>query len=192
MPPKGKDANYVPTLAAYHLSPDGAKELWTVGGVERKAKYGSVLNPIHYNTVPVVAQGKYVVTPNLMSVDLATGKVVSRVEGDTPVDDPDALHLPSFLAVPKNGGHMISLGSLVLVRIDGTHGRINCGWYQINEDGRIKLLNEVDTEGKAVAWYPPGAGTTSYHNPLYYPMVDGRIFMRQEDGVYCYDARKVQ
>jgi len=188
-PPSGKEAIYIPTLAAYRLSPTGAKEIWTIGGVERRAAYGSVLNPIHYNSAPTVVRGKYVFTPNLKTIDLKTGRVVGEVKGDTPVEDPGALYVASRLPVPKNGGHLMSLGSLVLVRIDGTHGRIRSGWYHIADDGSIKLLNQVDPERGVIDWHPPGAGTTSYHNPLYYPSVDGRIFIRQEDGIYCYDVR---
>lgn len=180
---------YHPVLAAYRLTPSEAVPLWTLGGQKRSTKYGSVLNPIHYNTAPVVVRGRYVFTPNLKTVDLQTGKVVGEVQGDTPVEDPNALHVPSRLCVPKNGGHMMSLGSVVLVRVDGTHGRIRCGWYSIGEDGSVRLLNPTDQEGQAIEWEPPGAGTTSYHNPLYYPMVAGRVFIRQEDGIYCYDFR---
>ncbi len=188
-PRSGKDPTYVPTLAAYKLSPTGANEIWTVGGVERKAAYGSVLNPIHYNSAPPVVRSKYVFTPNLKTVDLKTGKVVGEIKGDTPVEDPKALFVGSRYPVPRNGGHMMSLGSLVLVRIDGTHGRIRSGWYHIGDDGSIKLLNQIDPQRGVIDWHPPGAETTSYHNPLYYPVIDGRIFIRQEDGVYCYDLR---
>jgi len=188
-PPSGRDATYVPTLAAYKLSPAGAKEMWTVGGVERKAAYGSVLNPIHYNSAPPVVRGKYVFTPNLNTIDLGTGRTVGEVEGDTPVDDPNATFVGSRFAVPRNGGHMMSLGSLVLVRVDGTHGRIRSGWYHIGDDGSISLLNKVDPDRGVIDWHPPGPETTSYHNPLYYAIVDGRLFMRQENGVYCYDLR---
>jgi len=188
-PHSGKEAIYIPTLAAYRLSPTGAEEIWTVGGVERRAAYGSVLDPIHYNSAPTVVRGKYVFTPNLKTINLKTGKIVGEVKGDTPVEDAGALHVASRFPVPQNGGHLMSLGSLVLVRIDGTHGRIRSGWYKIADDGSIKLLNKTDEEGQVLDWHPPGAETTSYHNPLYYPAVDGRIFIRQEDGIYCYDLR---
>lgn len=40
--------------------------------------------------------------------------------------------------------------------------------------------------------YPVGGGTTSYHHPLTYPLLDGRMYVRQRDGVYCWDLRKDQ
>ena len=40
-------------------------------------------------------------------------------------------------------------------------------------------------------WAPPiGGGTTSYHHPLTYPLIDGRMYVRQRDGGYCWDMRK--
>lgn len=105
-PPTGKKAIYIPTLAAYQLSPTGAEEIWTVGGVERRAAYGSVLNPIHYNSAPTVGLGKYVFTPDLTAIDLKTGRGVGEVKGDTPVEDPGALYIASRLPVPRNGGYL--------------------------------------------------------------------------------------
>jgi hypothetical protein len=40
-------------------------------------------------------------------------------------------------------------------------------------------------------WVQPHPQTTSYHNKyMTWPMVEGRIFMRGFDGVYCYDLRQ--
>jgi hypothetical protein len=69
------------------------------------------------------------------------------------------------------------------VRTDGTHGGIRCGFYKVAADGGVRVLNTEE-------WRPRlGGSTTSYHHPIYYPMVDGRMFLRQQDGVYCWDAR---
>lgn len=40
-------------------------------------------------------------------------------------------------------------------------------------------------------WLPPHSWTTAYANqPINYPLVDGRLFVRGLDAVYCYDLRK--
>lgn len=62
---------------------------------------------------------------------------------------------------------------------------MECGFYKVGEDGSVRSLLGED------ARVPPiGGTTTSYHHPIFYPMVDGRIFFRQENGVYCWDIRK--
>lgn len=73
-----------------------------------------------------------------------------------------------------------------MVRRDGTHGHIACGFYKVAPDGDVRSLTES-------GWSPPvGGHTTSYHHPLFYAMVDGRMFLRQYDGIYCWDLRKTR
>ncbi|HEX8915096.1 MAG TPA: PQQ-binding-like beta-propeller repeat protein, partial [Humisphaera sp.] len=39
-------------------------------------------------------------------------------------------------------------------------------------------------------WLPTNVETTAYNSqPLVYPVVDGRLFLRGGDGIYCYDLR---
>jgi uncharacterized membrane protein len=39
-------------------------------------------------------------------------------------------------------------------------------------------------------WRPPHTWTTAYANqPIVYPLVDGRLFVRGLDAIYCYDLR---
>ena len=114
------------------------------------------------------AGGKFVFTPDLRVIDLATGKVLGQGKG------------PRI----NNGGYMQAIEDLVLVREDGSHGSISCGFYKIGADGSVVAFTDKP-------WYPPiGGGTTSYHHPLFYPLVDGRIFLRQQDGIYCWDVRQ--
>lgn len=40
-------------------------------------------------------------------------------------------------------------------------------------------------------WLPTNTSTTAYNSqPVVYPIVDGRLFVRGGDGLYCYDLRK--
>ncbi len=120
------------------------------------------------HTKPVV-HGKYLFTGGLEVVDLASGKVLSEAEG----------------VQPGNGGYMQAIEDLVFVRRDGTHGVIEFAGYRVSEGGKVTKM-----DGGAM-WTPGvGGGTTSYHHPLTYPLIDGRIYIRQKDGVYCWDLRK--
>lgn len=52
--------------------------------------------------------------------------------------------------------------------------------------GRAKELKELGPP-----WLPTNVDTTAYNSqPIIYPVVDGRLFARGGDGVYCYDLRQ--
>jgi outer membrane protein assembly factor BamB len=164
-----------PAVAAYRLTPARAELLWQLGPdadtarVEALRGKNAHLGPVHPECVPVVVRGKYVFTADLRVVDLATGKVLATATG----------------LAPMNGGYMQAVEDLVLVRRDGTHGNMECGFYKVAADGGVRALTG---EG---AWIPPvGGTTTSYHHPIFYPMADGRMFFRQENGIYCWDIRR--
>jgi outer membrane protein assembly factor BamB len=167
-----KDAEMKPALAAYQLTPNQPPQpLWLVTDSETgKAEKNDSnhMGCIHGESVPVVVRGKFVFTPDLRVLDLATGKVLGQAKGPR----------------PSNGGYMQVIEDLVLVREDGTHGGISCGFYKIGADGSVVAFSDKP-------WHPPfGGGTTSYHHPIFYPLVDGRIFLRQQDGIYCWDVRQ--
>jgi len=178
-----KNAEMKPALAAYQLTPNQPPQpLWQVTdqetgndgkaektekGEDAEKKDSNHMGCIHGESVPVVVRGKFVFTPDLRVIDLATGKVLGQSKGPR----------------PANGGYMQVIEDLVLVRTDGTHGGIRCGFYKISAAGSVVALT-------AEEWNPPfGGGTTSYHHPIFYPLVDGRIFLRQQDGIYCWDVR---
>lgn len=143
-------------LSVYTLTPAKAEPLWEVEG------------GCHGGSVPTVVLNKFVFSADLRVIDLVSGNVLGQSKGP----------------IPQNGGFMEAIEDLVLVRVDGTHGGISCGFYKVSPDGGVKSLTG---EGE---WSPPvGGGTTSYHHPIYYPMVDGRMFLRQYDGIYCWDLR---
>ncbi len=153
-------ANLSQRARAWRLSPTGAEELWSVD-----------IPPHNGEHVPVVLHGKLAVLGGpggLVLVDLQKGNVVARHEG----------------VGPSNGGYMQGMGDLLLVRRDGTHGHPDFQFYRVDEGANILDLTPE-------AWAPPlGGGTSSYHHPLYYPMADGRMFIRMADGLYAFDLRK--
>lgn len=114
-----------PEIAAYRLKSGGPEFVWAVGAdpdVERvknlrgkSARYG----PVHPECVPVVVRGRFVFTADLRLVELATGRVVATTRG----------------VVPSNGGYLQAVEDLVIVRRDGTHGNLECGFYRVSERG---------------------------------------------------------
>ncbi|MBA4067488.1 MAG: hypothetical protein C0501_28020 [Isosphaera sp.] len=70
----------------------------------------------------------------------------------------------------------------VLVVPEGQHGRQRFALYDA-DPARFRPLG--------AAWSPPHNQTTAYgRQPLGAPLVDGRLFVRGLDGLYCYDLRK--
>jgi RNA polymerase sigma factor (sigma-70 family) len=124
----------------------------------------------HPLCVPVVASGAYACVTSatqLRTVELATGKVAGIL---------------SNCAVPGDGGHMQAVDDLVLVRPDGSHGGLSVAAYRVGADGTLTDLG---------SWTPPvGGQTTGYGHPFMFPLVDGRMVLRQYDGIYCWDLRK--
>jgi outer membrane protein assembly factor BamB len=153
-----EEAKVAAFCVAWKLGPAGPKEVWRVPVV--------LATPEH---VPVLVAGKFVFTGDLQVIDLGSGKVTGKAEGMR----------------PENGGYLMAAEDTVLVRRDGTHGKIEMAAYRVDAGGRPTPL-----DGGA-AWVPAvGGSTTSYHHPVMYPLVDGRLFVRQYDGVYCYDLRR--
>jgi hypothetical protein len=149
---------------AYKLSTTSAKKLWEVPDLNG---FG------YYPPMPVA--GKYVFFANSRDdsekkthvvVDLMTGKRISTVNG----------------LAPSNGGYLLGMENLVLVRPDGTHGETHFASYKVDAAGHAKILHPD-------GWAPSFSNSTSYHMPVMYPVAEGRIFLRLGDGIYCYDLR---
>jgi hypothetical protein len=149
---------------AYKLSAKSAEKLWEVPNIDAGEYYP-----------PMPIAGKYVFLANSSDsganthvvVDLMTGKQTSTVTG----------------IAPGNGGYLLSMENIVLVRQDGTHGENVFGSYKVDVAGQAKTPDPT-------AWAPPFYNSTSYHMPVMYPVAEGRIFLRLGDGIYCYDLRK--
>lgn len=71
------------------------------------------------------------------------------------------------------------VGDRLLFLPEGQHGTARLVFL----DGQLKELGPP--------WLPPNVETTAYNSqPIIYPLVDGRLFIRGGDGIYCYDLRK--
>lgn len=151
-------------VCGYRLHDDKAERLWAV---DFDLVRDSLPLIMHDRYVVAIGSG-YSQSEDLHKViDAATGKVISHTTG----------------LGPQNGGYNQAMADLTLVRRDGTHGRIEFIVYQVDQQGQIKQLPPEQ-------WSPPGPHTTSYHHPTMYPLLDGRMYVRQADGIYCYDLRK--
>jgi hypothetical protein len=147
-------------LMNWRLGREGARPLWRVA-----------IPTVNGEHVPVVMHGRWAVVGGggrIQVRDLGTGALVAEKEGPA----------------PKNGGYLQAMGDLLLVRVDGTHGNGSFHFYGVAADGAITQLTA------AAAFTPLGGGTSSRHHPIYYPLGDGRMFLRMADGIYCYDVRQ--
>jgi hypothetical protein len=98
-------------------------------------------------------------------LDLKTGKVVATAVGPAPI----------------NEGHVFTAENPVFTAPDGSHGNSSLAVYGAIPE-TFKLLG---------SWTPPHPHTNSYHMKcMTFPIVEGRLFMRGFDGIYCYDLRK--
>ena len=95
----------------------------------------------------------------------------------------------------------VATGKRLMEREFGTHGPGSNAWLGVVGDrllllpegqhgtARLQFLNR-DLQELAPPWLPPNVDTTAYNSqPILYPVVDGRLFVRGGDGVYCYDLR---
>lgn len=122
--------------------------------------------PVDENVPVTVAGGRaYLLGRQLIRVlDVATGKQLAerKFEQHGPGSNP-------WLGV---------VGDRLLLSPEGQHGTARLVFL----DKELKELGPL--------WLPPNVDTTAYNSqPIVYPVVDGRLFVRGGDGLYCYDLR---
>jgi hypothetical protein len=102
--------------------------------------------------------------------DECTGKLLFRQRGGPGQDQ-----------LPVPGQHYLIEDRLLQVP-DASHGtRITL---------RLWTTDPNELRPLSAGWSPPHPGTTAYNVFMEFPYVDGRIFMRAQDGtVRCYDLR---
>ncbi len=127
-------------------------------------------DPIEIDEVPCIATSGDVLFATgrhfVRCLDMKTGKQIGGL--------PEA-------ATGSNPYIMIA-GDKVIVSPEGQHGSQSFLYYQRANDNWTLLGQQ---------WRPPHPTTTAYNTqPLVHPVVDGRLFVRGGNGIYCYDLRK--
>ena len=114
-------------------------------------------------------------------LDLETGKALGEI---TEQEFPHPAGSTHYQA-PGSNPLLIVAGDKLVLSPEGQHGKH--GFVLFDADPK-KLTLLGDKERK---WAPPHATTTAYgRQPIVNPIVDGRMFFRGGNGIYCYDLRK--
>jgi len=123
---------------------------------------------LNHLRTPVLAEGYLYFSCDrgpVLCVEAATGKVVAEAE----------------VPVPRLPGACSWAEGLLFVETDGSHMSMNL--HMIKADpSDLRQLGET--------WLNPHPPTTSYVPAMCHAHVDGRLYVRGADGVYCYDLRR--
>lgn len=158
------------TLHCLKIRPDGVEPLWSAPGPD----------PV-IDTVGLTVLGDHVYMTGareLFCFERATGNVVARVK--------------------EAGGArtqlLFSAAGRLFIQPEGRHGRQSFLMVAADPaDLRVLPASAAGEAGHRLPglWVPPHPHTTAYANqPIAYPLVDGRLFVRGRDGIYCYDLRR--
>jgi len=146
----------------WKLSDAGAKKLWQDDFL-----------PFDENlTVTLAKDRAYVVGENeIRCLDLNSGKLLGKQIFDakkSPIGSNQWLGL---------------IGNRLLLAPEGQHGSLTL--QLLDAAPSLKLVSD--------RWSPPNNSTTAYAvHSMAFPVVDGRLFVRGMDGIYCYDLRKTK
>jgi len=147
------------TVGCFRVSADGFEKAWTLP-----------LTHGIWKDHPLAAADGFVYVrltgPELLCIDIASGKIVARTNYDT----------GAGATMTLAEGHLI-------VDRDGSHAGTEFSFFVVDPPaGRLEALTR---DFSLPHWHG-----TSYHPPHSFPYVDGRLFVRGGDGIYCYDIRK--
>jgi outer membrane protein assembly factor BamB len=107
--------------------------------------------------------------PPVYAVEAATGKERGHVDEGTP-----------FHSGLCDRSYSLAADGRYFYELDGTHG----GTHLVMVDAKTVKPMQADW------WIPPHRQTGGYDIPAAWPYVEGRLFIRGWEGIYCYDLRK--
>ncbi len=160
--PDGQWASQPQGTFGYLLEKDGPRKLWMITDEEK------------YYAVPMHATAA------------RNGVVYLRYTSATNCQTPQKV-----IAVELATGTIISQAKFTGVWIGMT--QVANGWVLVHEDGchcgsDFAVYTERDL--KKIGMFKPTHNTTSsYDSPMAYPFVDGRLILRGDNRIYCYDLR---
>ncbi len=160
-------------LHAYKLSETGLKEAWTT----------KPLAPV-IDTVGLAVGGRHLfaaAASETYCLDVTNGEILSSVKGVGGARTQTAFVADGRLFLQPEGRH--GKQSFFILSADPRDFRV-LGNAQVGQGAGHPV-------GSEHRWLPPHSWTTAYANqPINYPVVDGRLFVRGLDAIYCYDLRK--
>jgi len=128
-------------------------------------------------------------------VAIANGHVSARVKNDVGESKPGAARgvcielatgrLKGEFTAPFGGADCSTIvaDGRVLADADGSHNGTQL--YLANADPQ-----KIESLGAGEAWQPPHVTTTAYHSAMTHTYVAGRLFIRGQNHVCCYDVRE--
>ena len=163
----------IAVVHAYRVSAKGLEKAWSTPGLAPTI-----------DTVGLAVHGEYVyvsAAATTFCLKLATGEVAAKVDNVGGARTQTAFVADGRLFIQPEGRH----GKQAFFMLDA-------------EPKNFRVLGrELTTKGAGHSvggqwqWLPPHSWTTAYANqPINYPLVDGRLFVRGLDAIYCYDLRK--
>jgi outer membrane protein assembly factor BamB len=148
-------------LAAYRLSLTGAKRLWMIPTETRT-----------YNAykAPAAAAGGHAFVRlskanRVYAADLTNGKIVQDMATSV-----------------GSSGYVFWMDHRLAVQPDASHSRTDFWWFDVSKPSAMKRNESL--------WRARHRTTSSYYPVLMsHALADGRIFIRGQRGIVCYDLR---
>jgi outer membrane protein assembly factor BamB len=159
-------------IHAYRIAAEGLKPAWTT----------QPLAPI-IDTIGLAIEGELIFVSaarEAFCLQLATGETVARIDNVGGARTQTAFAAGGRWFIQPEGRH--GSQSFIMLSADPTSFH---AFKATQAEGAIN--HQVGSEFQ---WRPPHTWTTAYANqPIVYPLVDGRLFVRGLDAIYCYDLR---
>lgn len=159
-------------LHAHRITAEGLQAAWTT----------KPLAPI-IDTIGMAIDGEHIYVSaarEAICLKLTTGETVARVENVSGARTQTAFLAGGRLFIQPEGRH----GSQSFLMLSANPQAFSA--YTSSQSGG-SIKHQV---GGEYQWRPPHTWTTAYANqPINYPLVDGRLFVRGLDAIYCYDLR---
>ena len=150
-------------LGCYRITPDGAERLWLLTDWP--------YDPYHHMATmhgghAWLRTGRSKGEERLLCIELAGGKVVQNIDGQC----------------SGASGYTWWMDGRVFVQRDASHSATPLRLYDASP-GNLRILGET--------WPTLHRTTTSYYPILItHAFADGRVFIRGQRGIFCYDLRK--
>jgi|GEM_PF-822578 len=158
-----RDAAKAARIAAYEISLTGAKQLWLAADFNppKSSQLSALAGDVLVVKTSAEAKGR---SGELRAIDMATGNELAK---------------QPFNFVSSNGAYFAE--GRAFINGDANHACSPLGMFDPKTLRPFGDLNQYNFNHNA---------TSSYDCPMSNPIVDGRIYFRGMNALYCYDLRK--